>query len=79
VGADEVHTLCALLPDDQRAVLLMRILADLTIEQVAEAMVRSVPSVKALQRRGLRTLRAQLENSSEKVAAGAHPSEPLRR
>jgi RNA polymerase sigma factor (sigma-70 family) len=79
VGADEVHTLCALLPDDQRAVLLMRILADLTIEQVAEAMGRSVPSVKALQRRGLRTLRAQLEKSSEKVGAGAHPSEPLRR
>jgi RNA polymerase sigma factor (sigma-70 family) len=79
VGADEVHTLCALLPDDQRAVLLMRILADLTIEQVAEAMGRSVPSVKALQRRGLRALRAQLDKSSEKVGAGAHPSEPLRR
>ena len=49
--------LCGLLPPDQRAVLLLRILADLTVEQVAAAMGRSVGSVKALQRRGLRALR----------------------
>ena len=30
-----VHRLCAELPDDQRSVLLLRILADLTVEQVA--------------------------------------------
>jgi RNA polymerase sigma-70 factor (ECF subfamily) len=79
VGTDTVHRLCAELPDDQRSVLLMRILADLTIEQVAQAMGRSVGATKALQRRGLRTLRARLETSSEKVGAGAYPYEALRR
>jgi RNA polymerase sigma factor (sigma-70 family) len=64
MGTDEVHRLCGLLPDDQRSVLLLRILADLTVEQVARALGRSVPSVKALQRRGLRALRQELENSS---------------
>lgn len=67
-GAEDVHRLCAGLPDDQRAVLLLRILADLTVEQVAQVMSRSIGSVKALQRRGLRTLRQQLEPASEKTA-----------
>ena len=40
-GAEDVHRLCAALPDDQRAVLLLRILADLTVEQVAQVMGRS--------------------------------------
>jgi RNA polymerase sigma-70 factor (ECF subfamily) len=68
VGTEDVHRLCAGLPDDQRSVLLLRILADLTVEQVAEVMGRSMASVKALQRRGLRTLRDQLEPASEKSA-----------
>ena len=79
VGTDTVHELCALLPDDQRSVLLLRILADLTIEQVAQAIGRSVGATKALQRRGLRALRTRLENSSEKTGAGAYPYEPARR
>jgi len=83
VGADNVERLCGLLPDDQRAVVLMRILADLTVEQVAAAMDRSVASVKALQRRGLRALRAELENpsgkSSEKTSRSANPCAGLRR
>jgi RNA polymerase sigma factor (sigma-70 family) len=74
VGTESVHTLCGELPDDQRTVLLLRILADLTVEQVAQVMGRSVGSVKALQRRGLRSLRDRIENSGEKVGAGA----PLR-
>jgi RNA polymerase sigma factor (sigma-70 family) len=79
VGTETVRRLCATLADDQRSVLLLRILGDLTVEQVAEAMGRSVGSVKALQRRGLRALRVLVENSSEKVGANAHPYEPLRR
>ena len=79
VGTESVHRLCAVLPDDQRSVLLLRILADLTVEQVAQAMGRSVGSVKALQRRGLRTLRTAVEKSGEKVGASAHPYEPLLR
>jgi DNA-directed RNA polymerase specialized sigma24 family protein len=38
---------------------------------------RSVPSVKALQRRGLRTLRERLER--EPSAELAHPSRTVRR
>jgi RNA polymerase sigma factor (sigma-70 family) len=81
LGADAVQRLCGDLPADQRAVLLLRLLADLTVDQVAQVLGRSVPSVKALQRRGLRTLRDRLEreNSSERVGAGAHPSGSIRR
>ena len=68
VGTEDVHRLCAGLPDDQRSVLLLRILADLTVEQVAEVMGKSMASVKALQRRGLRTLREQLDPAPERTA-----------
>jgi RNA polymerase sigma factor (sigma-70 family) len=66
VGAEDVERLCDTLPTDQRSVLLLRILADLTVEQVAQVMDRSVGSVKALQRRGLRALRERLEAPAEK-------------
>jgi RNA polymerase sigma-70 factor (ECF subfamily) len=80
LGTAEVSRLCGTLPADQRSVLLLRILGDLTVEQVAGVMGRSVPSVKALQRRGLRALRAELEPiSSERFVAPAHPSGPIRR
>jgi RNA polymerase sigma factor (sigma-70 family) len=79
VGTDSVHRLCATLPDDQRSVLLLRILADLTIEQVAQAIGKSVGATKALQRRGLRALRTRLENSSEEVGADAYPYAATRR
>jgi RNA polymerase sigma factor (sigma-70 family) len=83
LGAETVQELCGGLPTDQRAVLLLRILADLTVDQVAQVMDRSEGSVKALQRRGLRTLRDRLEAASEatpeKVGAGAHPYAPSRR
>jgi RNA polymerase sigma-70 factor (ECF subfamily) len=87
VGAETVQRLCGGLPPDQRSVLLLRILADLTVEQVAHVIGRSVASVKALQRRGLRTLRNRIEATAgesgekivEKVGAGAHPYGPARR
>jgi RNA polymerase sigma factor (sigma-70 family) len=73
VGADEVQRMCGELPADQRAVLLLRVLADLTVEQVAQVLGKSVPSVKALQRRGLRTLRDRLENPAEKTSRRSAP------
>ena len=79
IGTETVHRLCGELPDDQRSVLLLRILADLTVEQVAQAMGKTEGAVKALQRRGLRSLRTRLENASEKVGAGAYPSTAVRR
>lgn len=61
MGSAQVEVMCAALGPDQRAVLLLRILADLTVEQVAQVIGKSVPATKALQRRGLRTLRREIE------------------
>ena len=61
LGADRVQRLLAELPPDQRDVLLMRIVADLTVERVAEALGKSPGAVKQLQRRGLAALRRRLE------------------
>ena len=72
LGTERVHSLCAGLPADQRSVLLLRVLADLTVEQVAEVMGRSVASVKALQRRGLRRLRDELEPAGATRTGEAH-------
>jgi RNA polymerase sigma-70 factor (ECF subfamily) len=44
------------LPADQRSVLLLRIIGDLTIDEIARALGKRPGAVKALQRRGLRRL-----------------------
>jgi RNA polymerase sigma factor (sigma-70 family) len=49
-----VLDLLADLPADQRSVLLLRILGDMTVEEVARAVGKRPGAVKALQRRGLR-------------------------
>ena len=72
LGSRAVHELCAALPDDQRSVILMRIVGDLSLEQVAAAMGRSVASVKALQRRGLLTLRSELQHT--RAPSGVAPA-----
>ncbi len=61
LGVEWVQRLLAELSPDQRDVLLMRIVADLTVEQVAEALGKSPGAVKQLQRRGLAALRRRLE------------------
>jgi RNA polymerase sigma-70 factor (ECF subfamily) len=50
------------LPDDQRDVLLMRLVGDLTVDQVAEVMGRSSGAVKQLQRRGLLSIKERLSS-----------------
>jgi RNA polymerase sigma factor (sigma-70 family) len=54
------------LTPDQRSVLFLRILGELTIEEVARALNKNVTAVKALQRRGLACLRREF--SSEAVS-----------
>ncbi|NUR07361.1 MAG: RNA polymerase sigma factor [Nocardioidaceae bacterium] len=49
------------LGEDQRSVVTLRVLGDLSLEQTAEVLGRSVGSVKQLQRRGLMTLRALVD------------------
>ena len=56
-GDQEARTLLDALAPDQRDVLTLRIFGDLTVEQVATALGKSVGAVKQLQRRGLETLR----------------------
>ena len=57
MATDRVHDLCARLAPDQRDVLLLRLVGDLTIEQVSQSVGKSVGAVKALQRRGLDAIR----------------------
>lgn len=68
IEADWVREQLATLAPDQRDVLLLRILGDLTVEQVARAVGKSVGAVKALQRRGLTTLRKKM--SEERTPHG---------
>jgi RNA polymerase sigma-70 factor (ECF subfamily) len=56
LDAERVQAAIAELPGDQRTVLLLRIMGDLTIEQIAETMGKRPGAVKALQRRALRRL-----------------------
>jgi len=55
-----VQAVLDVLPDDQRDVLTLRVVADLSIEQVAAIMGRSVGAVKQLQRRGMVAIRQAL-------------------
>ena len=61
LGTARVHEVLARLVPDQRDVLLLRIVGDLTVEQVAEVLGKSVGAVKQLQRRALAALRKSVE------------------
>lgn len=60
LGGRRVFELCAELSPDQREVLVLRTVADLTVEQVADVVGKSSGAVKALQRRGLTALRTRI-------------------
>jgi RNA polymerase sigma factor (sigma-70 family) len=61
LGAERVRALCDRLVRDQRDVLLLRLLGDLSIEQIAGTLGKSKGAVKALQRRGLAAVGRLLE------------------
>ena len=61
LGPERVRSLLGELSPDQRDVLLLRIVADLTVEQVAEALGKAPGAVKQLQRQGLGALRRRLD------------------
>lgn len=58
--AVELYRLLAELNEDQRTVVALRVVAQLTLEETAEVVGKSIGAVKQLQRRGLLALRAAL-------------------
>ena len=60
LGSERVREMLAALAPDQRDVLLLRIVADLTVDHAAEALGKTPGAVKALQRRGLAALRREI-------------------
>lgn len=56
-GARDITSLLARLGEEQQAVVLLRVLGDLSIEETARIVGKSVGAVKQLQRRGLLALR----------------------
>lgn len=59
IGVEEVQRVLGTLSEDQRAVLLLRVIGDLSIEDVAKAVGKKPGAVKALQRRGLASIKRQ--------------------
>ena len=60
IGAEEVTRLLATLSEDQRSVVLLRVLGGLTVPQVARVIGKRPGAVKQLQRRAIARLRKEL-------------------
>jgi RNA polymerase sigma-70 factor (ECF subfamily) len=68
--SDDLRTALERLPEDQRAVLVLRHVVGLSPSEIAETLGRAESSVHGLDRRGRRTLQANL------VELGASPVAP---
>ena len=60
-GSSSITSLLAKLGDEQKTVILLRVLGDLSLEETARVVGKSVGAVKQLQRRGLLALREHAE------------------
>ena len=60
LGDERVQAVLAGLAPDQRDVVLLRIVADLSIEETATALGKRPGAVKSLQHRAMRTLRSRV-------------------
>lgn len=67
MGMERISEVLQKLAPDQRDVIALRVIADLSVEQVAAALGKQPGAVKSLQRRALATLRRQL--SAEGVSS----------
>jgi RNA polymerase sigma-70 factor (ECF subfamily) len=72
-GAGEVGVLLQSLPADQREVLLLRVVADLPVADVAVTLGRSPDAVRQLQRRALQRLRSEITRTDAGRAVTARP------
>lgn len=64
IGSDRVLALCDRLAPDQRDVVLLRIVGDLSVDQVAEALGKSPGAVKQLQRRAFDNIRKEISSQA---------------
>jgi RNA polymerase sigma-70 factor (ECF subfamily) len=60
LAGERVRSLLDRISPDQREVLLLRIVADLSVEETASVVGKGYEAVKALQRRGLAALRREI-------------------
>lgn len=60
IASERVRRVIAQLAPDQRDVVLLRVLGELTVVEVAKVVGKSPGAVKALQRRGLKAMRRAL-------------------
>lgn len=67
MGMERIREVLEKLAPDQRDVIALRVIADLSVEQVAAALGKQPGAVKSLQRRALASLRRQL--SAEGVSS----------
>lgn len=67
LASDRVRQMLTTLTPDQRNVLLLRIIGGLTVEEVAQALGKNSPAVKALQRRGLACLKREISSQAVSV------------
>ena len=61
VATDELYELLETLTDDQRNVLVLRMVAGLSLDETATAIDKNLGAVTQLQRRGLAALRREIE------------------
>lgn len=64
MGTERVTRVLRALSRDQRAVLLLRLLGGLTVEEAAQTLGKRPGAVKALQRRGLNAIRRRLSKGA---------------
>ena len=67
IGTERVERILESLSEDQRAVLLLRFVGDMSIEDIAGTIGKRPGAVKALQRRGLAAVRRQLARKEVSV------------
>ncbi len=71
--AAETRAMLDLLTPEQRDVLLLRFVADLSLDEVATITGRKLEAVKQLQRRGIATLRRHLDGATSSQPIPLHP------
>jgi RNA polymerase sigma factor (sigma-70 family) len=70
IGVKEVHRVLSTISEEQRAVLLLRVIGDMSIEDVAKAVGKRPGAVKALQRRGLAAVKRELGQERLQAPSG---------